>query len=926
MRAVLEHAPRFSAGGPCAGHLDSMPTLSSLLVQREIATMGAVDDGISRQVLHGGDLPTNLLELGVVGEEALARALGESLGLQPAPTGRLPAPGETARSMVPGELAVRHGIFPLAVEGSTLVVATSESISPAVEEDLSSALDMSLRALAAPLVRIREALGTYYGVPIDRRFARLLAKLDGSRDPSPSSRPPPAPATIRSSFPGPAPGVPGPFGASAAPLSPPSAPEPAGDPPAGEPEPGARRRRTTAFGLGLELPTELAAPLQPAAPSRPPAAFPSSPPARYPLTAASPSGPSVPTQPGLAGFLRRVASEHKTPRSARQRRKGPFSAPMAERELEQATSTEAALDVFFDFAHQFFEYSALFVVRADLAVGCEAAGPGADRAQVASMGVRLDLPSAFAAARDRRGPLVAPLSSTGLDAELARDLGRVATLGASVAVLPVVLRARMVAILYGDDGANGVELSALGELVAFAALTAAALERVILLKKRGSARHSESVPPGPPPARQAGMPAARTGAAVLARAFGAADGSAPPPRHEVGAESPSTLAARPPQRPSVPPPHAADDLDGGWPVSTRRPVETSTGPEVPRASHGDASAPSAAARSVPVDVAALRAKATIPGHRFAMEGLVGNRGPAPAHEAPSDAGPADFAVRFAGFLGGGPDGEALLRELASNPVRALPFIDAAFPGPLTVDRHRVRDQLPLASRCGPLLELIAALGPTALPILAGRCDDSDPELRFWAAHALAELPLAAAAVALFPRLFDEDVSVRRIARRSAGALLRESDSGPPLVAALERFSGDAAESGSRRVLAIDAMGEMRSGALVPGLMAVLTDADDEVSGAARRALSLVTRQDFGRDSQRWGEWWAANASRHRVEWLIDALMHELPSMRRAAGDELKHLTKEYFGYYDDLPKKERERAHGRYRDWWEREGKTRFKN
>ena len=105
---------------------------------------------------------------------------------------------------------------------------------------------------------------------------------------------------------------------------------------------------------------------------------------------------------------------------------------------------------------------------------------------------------------------------------------------------------------------------------------------------------------------------------------------------------------------------------------------------------------------------------------------------------------------------------------------------------------------------------------------------------------------------------------------------------------------------------------------------MLVDRAADVADAARRALLLITRQDFGRDSQRWSEWWAANSQRHRLDWLIDALMHEVPSIRRAAGDELKQLTKEYFGYYDDLPRKERERAQGRYREWWEREGRQRF--
>ena len=47
-------------------------------------------------------------------------------------------------------------------------------------------------------------------------------------------------------------------------------------------------------------------------------------------------------------------------------------------------------------------------------------------------------------------------------------------------------------------------------------------------------------------------------------------------------------------------------------------------------------------------------------------------------------------------------------------------------------------------------------------------------------------------------------------------------------------------------------------------------------------------------------------------------------MRRAAGDELKAATKEYFGYYDDLPRREREQAQQRYREWWRVEGRLRY--
>ncbi len=88
---------------------------------------------------------------------------------------------------------------------------------------------------------------------------------------------------------------------------------------------------------------------------------------------------------------------------------------------------------------------------------------------------------------------------------------------------------------------------------------------------------------------------------------------------------------------------------------------------------------------------------------------------------------------------------------------------------------------------------------------------------------------------------------------------------------------------------------------------------------------VVTRQDLGRNPNVWSAWWDIHQHEHRVEWLIQALTHETPSIRRTAGDELKSITREYFGYYDDLPPKERERAQARYFQWWREEGQYRFR-
>ena len=65
-------------------------SLSSLIVQREIATIRQVEEALARQVLYGGDLVTNLLEVAKLDEGTLTLLLAESFGIQAATLGPLP--------------------------------------------------------------------------------------------------------------------------------------------------------------------------------------------------------------------------------------------------------------------------------------------------------------------------------------------------------------------------------------------------------------------------------------------------------------------------------------------------------------------------------------------------------------------------------------------------------------------------------------------------------------------------------------------------------------------------------------------------------------------------------------------------------------------------------------------------------------------
>ncbi|MCC6551959.1 MAG: hypothetical protein IT372_02910 [Polyangiaceae bacterium] len=1202
-----------------------MPTLSSLLVQRGLASMRAVEEAISRQVLHGGDLATSVLELGSVPEIALTPLLAECSGIEPA-LGRLrPAAPEALRA-IPSELALRHGVFPLellrAAPGAgqdALVIATPEPLSSAVEDDLGFALGVALIQRAAPLVRVQQAHAEYYGTPVDRRFLRLAARLDGRADSSASS-PPPAgdrattplpriaapPASsglgvrVRIATPPPTtiPGWPPPSPPAAALEPPPLAePLPAEAPPSAGPPPpeasppaapGPKRPPAGARALSgwlqrtLKERHEEQAPPQVEVPFELQAALAAS--LEGPGRGA-PSGSAEVAEPAprldLAPAAPEDASRAQRPLPApRPRRKGPFTIPMAEEELARAASTDAVLDVVFDFAQQYFEYAALFVVHGDVAEGRSAAGPGAGRDQVAALHVPLDRPGVLATARARGAPLISTVAAEGADAELLRDLGRPRT-AAAVAVLPMALRGSVIALLYGDDGEDPVELASIGEVIALAALVAPALERVILLRKRGRSAQPDAGPPAPraprlsiplplppspatqrdggrpraepprapepaasPPAEpveappphieaehlppaareahqaaiptddppacddaaapapyppeppehddaaapgasrqhglrlRAGAPdagplSARTRAALL-ELRGAFRAAASPPRADpVEAppdlrvdELPSLDAAAAITEPSPPAPASPGErIDalarafglrgtgvepeagfvapdaGDFPPATASPPAPDPGAHVrltvPSSRRVSATAPTEQIRAVRLDPSpepgaqpgsGLRGAApavTIPEARGSRPGAAAKpgltpgapgrapRGGAPAAPTPAWSGdpalspdvddddlyedasdlvidtvdlarrpappaarasaPGEPRARAASRRPGDPRGLAALvqlgleggeqapraaAELQRHGEPAMKAIAAFFPGPLRAGRRarellaapepisaprptpddapaRPLPPLPPASQCGPLLELIVALRRPALPFITVRSASPDPEVRFWATHVLGELPYPEAANALLPRLFDDDIAVRRVARRSAGALVhgargdeprspRAPDPGAPILHGLEHIVRDPDEPVPRRLVAIETMSEIRAAAMVPALIAALSDSHEAIVDAAARALTAVARDDLGRDPRAWTAWWSRSSGRHRIEWLIDALTHEQLAIRRAAGDELKALTREYFGYYDDLPRRDRERAQARYREWWLTEGRAKF--
>jgi Type II secretion system (T2SS), protein E, N-terminal domain len=131
------------------------------------------------------------------------------------------------------------------------------------------------------------------------------------------------------------------------------------------------------------------------------------------------------------------------------------------------------------------------------------------------------------------------------------------------------------------------------------------------------------------------------------------------------------------------------------------------------------------------------------------------------------------------------------------------------------------------------------------------------------------------------------------------------------------FRNDAANGSPERALgAVVGIAELRDRLAVPVLIDLVESRDRELADSARQALIDITKQDFGKRRRRWRNWLAAHGEEARIDWLFAGLGHRLPGVRFASSEELWKITGEYFGYHHESPKRERDEARDRWRNWW----------
>jgi hypothetical protein len=267
----------------------------------------------------------------------------------------------------------------------------------------------------------------------------------------------------------------------------------------------------------------------------------------------------------------------------------------------------------------------------------------------------------------------------------------------------------------------------------------------------------------------------------------------------------------------------------------------------------------------------------------------------------------------------GPEDERVILPLLAVGEGALPALAREFPGNLWFNRNEPHARIPQGRDLSPVARAFVAFGQRSVAYLIPLLDHQDPDTRYYATILASEFVHPDLVQPVGRRLFDSDAGVRSNAYRALSVLYACDVEFMQLIERLRASARDGRKL-QPQVTSIEALGRLRDADSFEFFVSLLDSTQDAVIRAAHASLVRLSCQDFGTNKKKWGSWFAKHGGRHRVEWLIDSLMHSDERLRRRASDELKHLTQEYFGYDPGLSKKERETAQQKYRTWWQRVG------
>ena len=173
--------------------------LGQLLIENGLVEEKVLDEALQRQVIFGGRLGTNLLEMGAVSEDDLLRILAFQLNIPYAESRHFEKIPREVLDSVPKELLSKHRIVPLTMDEHRITLAMTDPQKLDVVDEVAFQTNMVIQPVVASEVRIIDALERYYGIRREARYIAVSEKIadEQRRISKPAEDKAPQPAEIK---------------------------------------------------------------------------------------------------------------------------------------------------------------------------------------------------------------------------------------------------------------------------------------------------------------------------------------------------------------------------------------------------------------------------------------------------------------------------------------------------------------------------------------------------------------------------------------------------------------------------------------------------------------------------------------------------------------------------------------------------------
>jgi MshEN domain len=150
--------------------------LGEALVKESLITREQLKLALERQVIFGGRLGTNIVELGVLTEKDLLSFLSRHFNVPPVDTSKLSSVDSETVACLSSEIAERYKVVPFRKERNRLYVAMMDPRSMAHVDELRFITGFDIIPHAITELRLLYALEKYYGTERDLRYISIFGK------------------------------------------------------------------------------------------------------------------------------------------------------------------------------------------------------------------------------------------------------------------------------------------------------------------------------------------------------------------------------------------------------------------------------------------------------------------------------------------------------------------------------------------------------------------------------------------------------------------------------------------------------------------------------------------------------------------------------------------------------------------------------